>query len=112
MIKATLKDTSISFILEKVIQKYYVKDFTDTIEFNINSRTKKITFSGLLKGETAPITIEIDDYRIIQKEDKYFFEYSHLRTSREWMNIAINKYLNDASFEIPSYIAKLANLIA
>jgi len=73
----------------------------------LNSTAKTIDIEIDLKGETAPLKIEITDYEIIKDGDRYFAIVKGIRTSREWLTALAKNQLTDGRFELPPNAGRL-----
>ena len=73
----------------------------------LDSGAKTIKLEVELKGETAPLQIEITDYEISQDGDRYFAIVKAIRTSREWLTALVENQLRDRRFELPAKAGRL-----
>jgi len=75
----------------------------------IDSTAKSIHVELDLKGEPAPLRIDIKSYQLSSEGGDTCIELGEIETSREWINQLISAYLPPAKkrFKVPS-IAKAA----
>ncbi len=73
----------------------------------IDSAAKTIDLEVVLKGEAAPLQIEITDYEIRKRGDRYFATLKEVRTSREWLTTLARAQLNEKRFELPPQVGRL-----
>ena len=106
-----LKDNSISFVLQKVID-YKIKDIKgEMLKFQLDSINKTIHIEVMLKGEVEPLKVEIKNYKISVENNENFVELGEIITSREWVNTVLELYFIDRKLSIPATYAKLAGVI-
>jgi hypothetical protein len=67
----------------------------------IDSSAKTLRLDLELKGENAPVQIEILDYELANEGERYFAKAREIRTSREWLTALANDRLRNQTFEIP-----------
>ena len=51
----------------------------------IDSTSKNISMELDLKGETTPVTITIENYRLVSRPEGVFLEFDGVQSSREWL---------------------------
>src|SRR4051812_38016882 len=68
----------------------------------INSTARTLQVEVALKGETAPIQIEVFDYDLSKDGERYFAMVKRVQTSREWLTILANDQLRNGRFEVPA----------
>lgn len=73
----------------------------------LDSTAKTINIEVELKGETAPLQIEITDYEISKDGDRYFAIVKGIRTSREWLTALAKNQLYNDRFELPPKVGRL-----
>ncbi len=73
----------------------------------LNSTAKTISIAVELKGERAPLQIEITDYEISKDGDRYFAIVKGIRTSREWLTALAKNQLPNGRFELPPEAGRL-----
>lgn len=106
-----LKDRGISFGVRKIANHYLSDIGGEVLNFNLDSKNKKIFLDVMLKGELESLKVEIINYKITQRDDKSFIEFDEIHTSREWINTIISLYLKEKSFEVPNEYAKLLGVV-
>lgn len=106
-----LKDAGLSKGAQIAINNQ-MKEYGKVLRLNLDSQTKSIELEVELKGENAPLKVEIDRYSIEEVGEEYFLTLNGVRTSREWINILASSYLEGKRFEIPAEYAKVIKVIA
>ena len=61
----------------------------------IDSTTNHIFLELELKGETAPLRVEIKSYRLGSDSGDTFIEIGAVETSREWINALLDDYCKE-----------------
>ncbi len=77
-----------TFIVRNGINIKY-KDYGKMVNLSIDSENKKIEFEVLLKGEKESVSIIIDKYEIIKKNDDKFIKFNKISVSREWVDVLL-----------------------
>ncbi|MGE5680171.1 MAG: hypothetical protein ACM34K_04755 [Bacillota bacterium] len=96
-----LKDKIVSTGIEKLFNSF-LSDIGEISAFSIDSKHKAIKLTVALRGETEPLELLIKQYEILGQNDRQYFIIRSLSTSRQWIDIAFNKYLKDLKIEIPA----------
>ena len=60
-----------------------------------------------LRGETAPLEVEITDYEIRRDGEIFLAQIKALRTSREWLTTLAVNHLQNVPLELPAQIGGL-----
>ncbi len=103
------KDFIISKIL-RLVANYYLNDYGKIVDFKANSERKEIYLNILLKGDIQNIDLFVINYKITTNEHHSSILFDDLNTSKEWLNILINNYVQK-DIEIPKSIGTLLNKI-
>ena len=92
-----------------------IKEYGNVTDFIINSKDKTILLKILLKGENQFTEIFVSDFEIIMIDDKTWFSFAALHTSKEWLNMMIKnrliKSIQNNRVEIPEKYAYVAQLL-
>src|SRR6185369_9942136 len=98
-------------LIEQAALAYLNGTFLETYgratSLRINSKDKTILIEAELKGETTPLQIEVDGYKINHEGHKYFVTFKSLRTSREWLTALAENELQHRRFALPASTARL-----
>lgn len=75
----------------------------------INSENKSIELELELKGETAPLRVHVQNYRIFTTDGETFIELTEVTTSREWINALLADYpqRERRRFKVPAAVKML-----
>lgn len=104
------KDKALSKALE-VLGETVISRYGKLIGIRLDSLTRRIEAEVLLRGETAPLSVSIENYEIVSEEGKSFITCNKISVSREWMKILADDLLKEKKLEIPSKYAKLLEII-
>lgn len=102
-----VKDAGSSFIVERAIA-HRLQPYGRMLNLSIDSKTKRIRLEILLKGESEPVTITIDEYRLITEAGADFISIQKASASREWMNALLQDFALGKTIPLP---AKYANML-
>jgi hypothetical protein len=105
------KDSSTSFILERVLQSAFAK-YGRMLNFYIDSRQRTAQVEVLLKGEKEALTIIVQDYELVTDEAGSHMLVKKATASREWVQVLINEFLIGKKFPIPAKYASMVKLVA
>ena len=72
-------------------------------KLRINSRQKKVEIACLLHGESTPIDVTIESYRMETEENKKFFSATAISCSRPWLQNLLNDFAQDRRIALPSW---------
>lgn len=76
-----------------------------SLEIDSAQRTLRIHLE--LKGESAPVELEITEYEIAQAQGRYFAVVKGVRTSREWLTALAQDQLCNRRFELGTNAGRL-----
>ena len=109
-----VKDALLSKSIITIIN-VYIQEYGKLLNFNLNSLDKTIHITILLKGESDPISIDIENYSLLSENNVSHLRFDNISTSRLWMNLLLDNYLdliiNNNQIEIPYKIAKILNVM-
>ena len=78
-------------------------------QLQLDSGAKNIRVELELKGEAAPIHIEIRDYQLTAEGGRYFASAREIVTSREWLTrLAADRFANQR-IELPQNVGSLVS---
>ena len=70
----------------------------------INAESKVIHIELDLKGDPAPLTVDIEGYQLQEQNGKTVIALERIHTSREWINVVLDTYLKKREFPVPDII--------
>ena len=100
------------FALEVAVKLWFnqtQKRFGHMTTIQIDSAAKSIRIELELKGEPAPLKIDVASYHLSTKSGETFIELGKIKTSREWINQLISDYLppEKKCFKVPGAVKVL-----
>ena len=106
-ILSNAKDRVVEQVALAYLNGKLLKPYGRATRVRIDSTAKTISIETELKGETAPVKIEVRDYEIRQDGSRYLAKVKEIRTSREWLTILASKHLRNVPFELPAQVGQL-----
>jgi hypothetical protein len=100
------------FLIEQAFLTWFntiKKHIGHMTQIKINSENKSIELDLELKGETAPLRVQIQNYRIFTTDGETFIELTDVTTSREWINALLADYPQPEKrrFKVPAAVKML-----
>ncbi len=97
-----IKDPLFSQGLKMILSRYMEK-YGTIMECSINTTGKSIDLSVLLKGETYPVTVTINQYEIREQNGKSYFVVTKASSSKPWLSVLLDVWITGKSIlEIPA----------
>ena len=98
-------------VVEKLALAYLnnalLQPYGRATELRIDSTAKKIHITAELRGETAPLEVEITDYEIRRDGEIFLAQIKALRTSREWLTTLAVNHLQNVPLKLPAQFGGL-----
>ena len=94
------RDAGTSFVVERAIA-HRLQPYGRMLNLSIDSKTKRIRLEILLKGETEPVQITIDEYQITSSGGADFLLIKQASASREWINALLQDFAIDRKLPLP-----------
>jgi len=85
-----------------------LKPYGRMLNLQIDSRNAKIRLEILLKGESQPVTLNIDEYHLTNSAGADFIVIKKASATREWMDALIKDFAIGKTIPLP---AQYANMI-
>lgn len=89
---STKKDAALSALLRPAV-RYFCKEYGDMLDLSVNSKDKTMRVELLLKGETTPITVTVDNYELVTENGATALRLQGLSVSREWLDALVKTLL-------------------
>ncbi len=96
----SLKEKGLAMAVKAMINRE-IEKCGEVTELAIDTREKTLRVELALKGETSPIEINVGAYEVSEKGGKVFLKVRKLKSSREWLTAALNKYAAGQAIEMP-----------
>ena len=91
---------AVSRLLLKAFINHKIKRFGKMTNLQIDAATKRIELTADLAGETEPLVIRAN-YEIQSSENGLVISPSNIETSREWMTVLANEFLQSQPVRVP-----------
>lgn len=104
------KDSSVSFVMEKMLQKK-LERYGRLMEFKLDSRQNTASLKLLLKGETDPVSVWVEEYRVLENAAGNSVVVKRARASREWITLLMEDVLLGKCFPIPEKYASVTRML-
>lgn len=98
------KDRVVEQLALVYLNETLLQPYGRVTQLRIDSAKKTISIAGELKGETAPMELEIFDYEIGRDDAGDYVIVNGLRTSREWLTALARNHLCGVRFKLPAKI--------
>ena len=104
------KGQAVSLAGRQILNSYLEK-YGTMLNFSVHPETKTITAEILLKGEQAPIKLELTGYEIGGTPDKPTLRIARAEASREWLGTLLREFVDGKAFDLPPKAAPLLKLL-
>jgi hypothetical protein len=104
------KDTSASFVAQKVLRQK-LEPFGELLDFQLQSRQQSARLKVLLKGESEPISVLVDQYQVTQERGETAVVVAKATASREWITRLLQEFVVGKRFPIPQQYASYAKML-
>src|SRR4051812_7369888 len=101
------RDAGASFLVERSIA-HRLQPYGRMLNLSIDSKTKRIRLEVLLKGETEPITLTIDEYELTNAAGADFILIKKASASREWIDLLLQDFAIGKTISLPT---KYSNVV-
>lgn len=82
-----------------------IKRYGEVREVKIDSRAKTVALVCELVGETQPVKVNVDAYRIVSEGELKFVEITACSCSREWLQNLLEDHACGRRFKLPPWAA-------
>jgi len=103
-----MKDIILSMIGSWVANSF-VRKYGKVSSIKLDTEQKNLTVTAELLGELSPLTIVLK-YKSYRRNGQMLVEITYVESSREWIKLVANDYLNTnkAPIEVPGGLAAAA----
>lgn len=95
-----IKDKGVDILLQSALN-FSIKEYGEITSLNLNSKKSSLNLEVILKGELEELKIDIGKYELIKIDNLYYIKVYKVKTSREWLNIVLPKYIEGKKIKIP-----------
>jgi membrane carboxypeptidase/penicillin-binding protein PbpC len=99
-----------NYMLKKALNKR-LKRIGIMLKLEVDPKKKTIEFSILLVGEEAPLEASVKSYEILERDGKKFMKVGELETSKTWLNILLDEFVDGKEVELSEKTARLLNIV-
>lgn len=82
-----------------------IKRYGDVRELKIDSRAKTVHVVCGLIGETEPVTVNVEAYRIVAEDETTFMEITACSCSRGWLQNLLEDQVCGRRLKLPEWAA-------
>ena len=104
------KESLLSNSIKRVITAYLEKkSLGEVTTFRLDSKKRDIHLTLLLRKEVEPLEIIVANYNFVTKEEKGYFTFDSIKTSRDWNSNALEKIIGseDKKIRVPDKYVKI-----
>jgi hypothetical protein len=105
-----VKDSGASTAIQKWLARE-LADYGEVLDFRINSAERSAELHVLLKGETQPLTVTIDQYELSSQGQEDYIIVQRAHTSREWVDAVLRNFLINKKQKIPAQYSGMAKMV-
>jgi len=96
------KNAIVSKGIEKFITIYLErKRLGKLTNFKLDSKKRTINITFMLRKETLPLEIIINNYNFVKEEDKGYFTFESITTSKDWSSSALETIIGKGEKRVP-----------
>lgn len=96
------KDRLLAKVIE-IVGSTLLADIGSIQHFSLDSARKRINLRLALDGEPRLCSLSIDEYRLLIKEDEFYFQIVACSSDdRPWLNTIAHRYIAGQHIQIPS----------
>jgi hypothetical protein len=88
----TVKDKALEASARAFLNNKFA-EFGNVTFLAVDTRLRKASLTAELKGESAPISVEIGSYEIVELNGQMCIRVLKVSASREWLALAMKRYL-------------------
>ena len=99
------KDQALAKALKEVVNLFAgeVGELRDVL---YESKERRLNLTVMLKGESSPLVVTVEGFAVVAGEKEGVVLARKVYTSREWLNVLIEKRVKDLSYPVPAALAK------
>ncbi len=81
------------------------------LNLKVDPKSKTIDFSVLLVGEETPLEVKVESYEMNERDGKSFMKVGKVDTSKTWLNIVLDEFVDGKEVELSAKTARLLNIV-
>ena len=97
-----------SMALEGYLKKHFSKYLQDgAVSVCLDSENSSCVFKATLAGESAPLTINVKNFKIADKGADKFLVVTDVECDKLWLNNLLCDYVKNREIKLPSFMASV-----
>jgi hypothetical protein len=101
-----MKDGAIALFLKSFANER-LSQYGEIQECQVDTANNHVQLKLMLKGEKEAILLAVERYELERVGDERFIRLKSFSCSRDWIGVALNHWLADKPFKLPSAVAGL-----
>lgn len=101
---SSVKDSAIGMALKSYLNDRFA-EYGEILECQIDTAANRLTLKAMLKGEVEAIHAAVERYVIEEDGADNFIVLKRFSCSRPWVELLLNRFLNDQRYKLPSAVA-------
>jgi hypothetical protein len=89
----------------KAFANNWIARYGSVDELSIDSKRQRVDVVVRLNGETSPIGVTIEHYKIEQERGKSYLTVLDSSSTRPWLQAVMRDHLHGRRFEVPAWAA-------
>ena len=89
----------------KTIINRFIEDYGKVVDLDIDNKSKTITATILLNGDSDPIRVRIDEYEVIKAGSSSSIVVGDASSDRAWVDALLKNCVTGKSWKIPEMAA-------
>lgn len=82
-----------------------VERYGRVTELKIDSRAKTVDLACELFGESEPVSVRVDSYRVVTEAGRKAVEITEVSCSRPWLHRLLEDHLRGRKLDLPGWAA-------
>lgn len=105
------KDWLVEKAAVAMLNQSILKPYGGLTRLKLDTARRCIAAELQLKGEALPVTIEVREYELVEKDDGPYFVIKAISTSREWLTALARDLAVERMFPIPESVRPFLAMI-
>jgi hypothetical protein len=101
-----MKDGALALSLKALVNDKF-GEYGEILDCNVDTKNNKLVLQAMLKGERERVTATIERYEIERDAEASYIVLKQFSSSREWLTMLLNRFLQDKRYKLPSAVTKL-----
>jgi hypothetical protein len=101
-----VKDGAIGLSIKSFVNDRFA-EFGEVTSCSVDTKAGKVMLEAQLRGERERVSAVIERYEIEREGEEAHIVLRNFSSSREWLTVALNRWLKDKRFKLPAAASKL-----